>query len=79
MSFDHYFGTYPFVANTDGSTFHVKRFTPTVNGLYTKITPSGPVGPLLTRNPNLFNPRASRTHRHSPATRTTGTRQSRRP
>jgi len=27
-----------------------------VNGLYTKITPSGPVGPLLTANPNLNNP-----------------------
>ena len=56
VSFDHYFGTYPFAANTDGSTFHAKRGTPTVNGLYSKITPSGPVGPLLTSNPNLFNP-----------------------
>ena len=27
-----------------------------MNGLYTKITPSGPVGPLLTSNPNLNNP-----------------------
>jgi phospholipase C len=56
VSFDHYFGTYPFAANTDGSTFHAKPGTPTVNGLYTKITPSGPVGPLLTNNPNLDNP-----------------------
>jgi len=56
VSFDHYFGTYPFAANTDGSTFHAKRGTSTVNGLYTKITPSGPVGPLLTNNPNLNNP-----------------------
>ena len=56
VSFDHYFGTYPDAANTDGSTFHAKRGTPTVNGLYSKITPSGPVGPLLTSNPNLFNP-----------------------
>ena len=56
VSFDHYFGTYPFAANTDGSTFHAKRGTPAVNGLYTKITPSGPVGPLLTSNPNLDNP-----------------------
>jgi phospholipase C len=55
-SFDHYFGTYPFAANTDGSTFHAKRGTPTVNGLYTKITSTGPVGPLLTSNPNSFNP-----------------------
>ena len=56
VSFDHYFGTYPFAANTDGSVFHAKPGTPTVNGLYAKITPSGPVGPLLTHNPNLHNP-----------------------
>ena len=55
VSFDHYFGTYPYAANTDGSTFHARPGTPTVNGLYTKITPSGPVGPLLTSNPNLYN------------------------
>ena len=57
VSFDHYFGTYPFAANTDGTAFHAKRGTPTVNGLYTKITPKGPAGPLLTSNPNLLQPR----------------------
>jgi len=56
ISFDHYFGTYPYAANTDGTTFTAKRGTPTVNGLYTKITKSGPVGPLLTSNPNEYNP-----------------------
>jgi phospholipase C len=56
VSFDHYFGTYPFAANTDGTAFHAQHGTPRVNGLYTKITPSGPVGPLLTNNPNLNNP-----------------------
>ena len=55
-SFDHYFGTYPYAANTDGSPFHAKKGTPDVNGLYTSITSSGPVGPLLTSNPNEFNP-----------------------
>jgi phospholipase C len=55
-SFDHYFGTYPFAANTDGTKFTAKPGTPTVNGLYTKITKGGPVGPLLTSNPNLYNP-----------------------
>ena len=55
-SFDHYFGTYPYAANTDGSPFHAKKGTPDVNGLYTSITASGPVGPLLTSNPNEFNP-----------------------
>jgi phospholipase C len=56
VSFDHYFGTYPFAANTDGSSFHAKPGTRPVNGLYTKITPSGPVGPLLTNNPNSAEP-----------------------
>jgi phospholipase C len=59
-SFDHYFGTYPYAANTDGTTFYAKPGTPTVNGLYTQITRSGPVGPLLTDNPNFqaggYNP-----------------------
>jgi len=56
ISFDHYFGTYPYAANTDGSTFRAKAGTQTVNGLYTKITKNGPVGPLLTSNPNEYNP-----------------------
>jgi phospholipase C len=55
-SFDHYFGTYPYAANTDGTPFVAKPGTPTVNGLYSEITPSGPIGPLLTDNPNLYNP-----------------------
>jgi phospholipase C len=56
VSFDHYFGTYPYAANTDGTKFYAKPGTPTVDGLYTKITKSGPVGPLLTSNPNEYNP-----------------------
>jgi phospholipase C len=55
-SFDHYFGTYPYATNTDGTKFQAKRGTPTVNGLYSKITSKGPTGPLLTNNPNLYNP-----------------------
>jgi phospholipase C len=56
ISFDHYFGTYPYATNTDGTYFKAKPGTPTVNGLYTKITKNGPVGPLLTDNPNEYNP-----------------------
>jgi phospholipase C len=57
VSFDHYFGTYPNAANTDGTPFTAKKGTPTVNGLYSKITKkSGPIGPLLTDNPNEYNP-----------------------
>ena len=47
VSFDHYFGTYPYATNTDGSPFHAKPGTPSVNGL----TPA-----LLTHNPNTYNP-----------------------
>ncbi|MBV9943320.1 MAG: alkaline phosphatase family protein [Solirubrobacterales bacterium] len=47
VSFDHYFGTYPHAANTDGSPFYGSPRTPTVNGLS---------GALLTNNPNGANP-----------------------
>jgi phospholipase C len=47
VSFDHYFGTYPQAANTDGQPFYASPRTPTVNGLS---------GALLTNNPNLGNP-----------------------
>jgi len=47
ISFDHYFGTYPKAANTDGTKFTAKRHTPRVNGLSEK---------LLTHNPNQYNP-----------------------
>ena len=33
VSFDHYFGTYPKAANTDGQRFYASPDTPTVNGL----------------------------------------------
>ena len=56
VSFDHYFGTYPYAANSGGTPFTAKPGTPTVNGLYTKITKTGPTGPLLTNNPNEYNP-----------------------
>ena len=47
VSFDHYFGTYPNAANTDGSPFHARPDTPSVNGL----SPA-----LLNDNPNGANP-----------------------
>jgi phospholipase C len=49
ISFDHYFGTYPFATNPAGEpAFHAKDDTPRVNNLET----SG----LLTNNPNGVNP-----------------------
>ena len=64
VSFDHYFGTYPYAANTDGTAFYAKPGTPTVNGLYTKITRTGPVGSLLTNQPDTgYNPQRLTTPR----------------
>ena len=48
VSFDHYFGTYPEAANTDGSPFAAVPGTPAVNGLSTA---------LLEHNPNLAPPK----------------------
>ncbi|GAB3574696.1 hypothetical protein GCM10027445_35980 [Amycolatopsis endophytica] len=47
ISFDHYFGTYPRAANTDGTHFEAARNTPRVNGLSQQ---------LLTDNPNAYDP-----------------------
>jgi phospholipase C len=47
ISFDHYFGTYPKAANTDGTKFVAAKGTPKVDGL---------TSALLTSNPNLYNP-----------------------
>jgi phospholipase C len=48
VSFDHYFGTYPNAANTDGAPFTPVAGTPTPNNLL--------ADDLLTKNPNEFNP-----------------------
>jgi phospholipase C len=54
VSFDHYFGTYPYAKNPAGQpAFHAKPGTPSVNGLYSG---QGLSGPLLTSNPNGSNP-----------------------
>ncbi len=48
ISYDHYFGTYPYAANTDGTRFRASRRTPWNNNLVTAH--------LLRRNPNLYTP-----------------------
>jgi phospholipase C len=48
VSYDHYFGTYPFAANSSGQPFRPQHPAPPANGL----TPA-----LLTHNPNGANPR----------------------
>src|SRR5215472_5482626 len=55
VSFDHYFGTYPFAANTSGPRFKAEEGV-TVNNLLDNKGAGG-VGTLLTNNPNLANPR----------------------
>jgi phospholipase C len=49
ISFDHYFGTYPYAANPEGEPeFHADPNTPRANNLLS--------GALLTENPNTTNP-----------------------
>jgi phospholipase C len=61
VSFDHYFGTYPNAANTDGQPFTPSRHTPAVDGLAPASSPSLPPSlrhstNLLTSNPNSALP-----------------------
>ena len=61
ISFDHYFGTYPKAANTDGQTFHASWSTPAVDALPPATSPSLPPAlrhstNLLTNNPNAALP-----------------------
>jgi phospholipase C len=48
ISFDHYFGTYPKAANTDGTPFQASKKTPKANTLASAN--------LLKKNPNLYLP-----------------------
>ena len=64
VSFDHYFGTYPNAANTDGQKFHARPGTPAVDGLLPATSPSLPPSlrhstNLLTTNPNQRSRSAS--------------------
>jgi phospholipase C len=57
VSFDHYFGTYPYAANLSGEpAFQADPDTPSVNGLANAAGQNGATGPLLTENPNESNP-----------------------
>jgi phospholipase C len=61
VSFDHYFGTYPHAANTDGQKFTALPGTPAVDGLLPATSPSLPPAlrhttNLLTANPNAAEP-----------------------
>ncbi len=55
VSFDHYFATYPFAANTSGIRF-VAEDQVSVNNLI-NTRGAGGEGNLITNNPNLANPR----------------------
>jgi phospholipase C len=61
VSFDHYFGTYPRAANSDGQTFDALPHTPAVDGLPPATSSSLPSNlrhktNLLTENPNASQP-----------------------
>ncbi len=61
VSFDHYFGTYPNSANTDGQPFNARPGTPAVDGLPPATNASLPASlqhstNLLTTNPNADLP-----------------------
>jgi phospholipase C len=51
ISYDHYFGTYPRAANTDGTTFTAAKDTPKPVNLLSDN------GKLLATNPNAYQPR----------------------
>ena len=62
VSFDHYFGTYPYAANSDGENFSPLPHTPAVDGLSPATSSSIPPSlrhssNLLTSNPNQSLPR----------------------
>jgi phospholipase C len=62
VSFDHYFGTYPTAANTDGQSFTAASGTAAVDGLPPATAASLPAGlrhagNLLTTNPNSSLPK----------------------
>ena len=61
ISFDHYFGTYPQAAGTDGQSFHASPVTPAVDGLLPATSHSLPPSlrhgtNLITTNPNSSAP-----------------------
>jgi phospholipase C len=59
VSFDHYFGTYPHVANSDGQPFKAAKNTPAVDGLLPATDPSIPASMRHSANLLFSNPNAS--------------------
>ncbi len=59
VSFDHYFGTYPTAANTDGPTFSARPGTPAVDGLLPATDSSIPTGLQHTDDLTATNPNSA--------------------
>ena len=55
-SFDHYFGTYPYAANTDGSTFHRQARHPDREWPVHQDHPQRPGRPAAHRQPEQLQP-----------------------
>ena len=56
VSFDHYFGTYPHAANSDGQPFKAAKGTPAVDGLTPATDPSLPPSPAAQHEPAVQQP-----------------------
>jgi phospholipase C len=63
VSFDHYFGTYPNAANTDGQPFHALTGTPAIDGLTPAFSKELPPSMRHTTNLLTENPNASLSQR----------------
>jgi phospholipase C len=59
VSFDHYFGTYPHAANTDGQSFTAAPGTPAVDGLLPATDPSLPANMQHSTDLTQTNPNSS--------------------
>jgi phospholipase C len=55
-SFDHYFGTYPDAANTNGEPFHAKKGTPHPVNLLSQVPGAASGKNYLNDNPNEYSP-----------------------
>jgi phospholipase C len=63
VSFDHYFGTYPHAANSDGQSFKAAKGTPAVDGLTPATDPSLPAALQHSTNLLFSNANASQPQR----------------
>ena len=69
VSFDHYFGTYPYAAGTDGQRFTARTDTPAVDGLAPATEPVAAAEPAAQHQPAHHQPQQRRCRSGSTAAR----------